>query len=147
VRDVALCGVWGREVHVTDGHRKYVRAPGADNMPLAMWSNRWSTMPIHALPDVRLPAPDERAALDRMPGSDIPVIRQPYAAGDRLPFWAGHRPDAPPRPHLLYDIDEDPAETHDLTCTAVEREMLDLMHHALASVHAPAEQFARLGLR
>jgi arylsulfatase A-like enzyme len=88
VRDYALTGVWGREVHVVDGRRKYARAPVPENEPLSMWSNRWSTMPVSGLPQLRLPPPDDRAYLDRMPGSRIPVIRQPFRAGDLLPFWA-----------------------------------------------------------
>ena len=51
-------------------------------MPLSMWSNRWSTMPVHkGLEDfMKFPKPDRRAALDFMPGSDVPVIRQPFEA-------------------------------------------------------------------
>ena len=40
------------------------------------------------------------------PGTEIPVIRQPYAAGDRTPFGAGG-----PRivgQHHLYDVVDDP---------------------------------------
>ena len=48
VREHALSGVWGREVHLINDRSKYVRAPDGDNTPLSMWSNRWSTMPIHA---------------------------------------------------------------------------------------------------
>ena len=83
-----LAGIWGREVHVIDGEHKYARGPAADNAPLSMWSNRWSTMPIPTMPDLRLPRPDRRATLDFMPGSDVPVIRQPFQPGDLLPFWA-----------------------------------------------------------
>src|SRR5262249_24901668 len=43
VRDHALAGVWGREVHLIDGRRKYARAPAGANAPLGVWSNRWST--------------------------------------------------------------------------------------------------------
>ena len=64
-------------------------------------------MPIPAYPDVRLPRPDRRATLETMPGTDVPVIRQPFVAGDRLPFWAGA---APPRDTLLFDTDLDPDE-------------------------------------
>ncbi len=72
VRDHALSGVWGREVHLITDTVKYVRAPQGDNAPLSMWSNRWSTMPIHGHPDLRLPPPDDRAVLDHMPGSNDP---------------------------------------------------------------------------
>ena len=51
VRDWALAGVWGREVHVVDGRTKYARAPKPGNEPLSMWSNRWSTMPVSGCRD------------------------------------------------------------------------------------------------
>ena len=91
IRDWAIGGVYGNWVQVTDGRRKYARAPVDDNFPLSMWSNRWSTMPVHkGLADfMRFPNPDRRATLDFMPGSDVPVIRQPFEAGDLLPFWVG----------------------------------------------------------
>jgi arylsulfatase A-like enzyme len=143
VREFALTGVWGREVHVTDGHRKYARAPVAENRPLAMWSNRWSTMPVPAFPDLRLPRPDRRARLDYMPGSDVPVIRQPFAAGDPVPYWAAT---GRARGHLLFDLDEDPAEEHDQAGTRAEADAEELLRVALASVDAPVEQYERLGL-
>jgi hypothetical protein len=108
-----------------------------------MWSNRWSTMPIPAFPDLRLPRPNRRARLDYMPGSDVPVIRQPFDAGDPIPFWAvtGHD-----REHLLFDLDEDPAEDRNLAGSRAEDEAEEMLRRALASVDAPAEQYERLGL-
>jgi hypothetical protein len=82
--------VLGSPCGITDGRLRYLRGCGESNFPLAMWSNRWSTMPTPAFPQIRLPRPDARATLHRMPGTDVPVIRQPFEAGDRLPFWAGH---------------------------------------------------------
>ncbi|MFT3854404.1 MAG: sulfatase [Ilumatobacteraceae bacterium] len=144
IREWALMGIWGREVHVTDGRTKYARAPESINAPLSMWSNRWSTMPVHALPDVRLPKPDGRAFLDTMPGSGVPVIRQPFAAGDPVPFWAASRFTG----NHLWDVDEDPDETHDLAGADArrEREALDRLRAALDEVEAPDDQYARLGV-
>jgi hypothetical protein len=107
-----------------------------------MWSNRWSTMPIHAFPELRLPRPDGRAVLDRMPGSDVPVIRQPFAAGDLLPYWASRSMDG----NHLWDLAEDPGEDHDLAGTAAEKEAVDLLRTALEAVEAPSDQFERLAL-
>ena len=97
-------------MQVTDGRHKYARAPVDDNFPLSMWSNRWSTMPVHkGLEDyMRFPNPDRRATLDFMPGSDVPVIRQPFESGDVLPFWAGGARNV--GRHHLYDLDVDPDE-------------------------------------
>ncbi len=144
VRDWAIGGVFGNWVQVTDGRRKYARAPDGDNFPLSMWSNRWSTMPTHVPGFGGLPAPDDRASLDFMPGSTAPVIRQPFMPGDLLPFWAAN--DRIVDDHHLYDLDVDPDEQEPRSGGAMETEMLDLLRTALDEVDAPAEQLARLGL-
>jgi arylsulfatase A-like enzyme len=145
VREFALCGIWGREVHVADATRTYAKAPVATNRPLSMFSNRWSTMPIHAFPDVRLPRPDRRARLDRLPGSDVPVIRQPFDPSDAVPFWAIARF----RGDVLYDRFEHEA-TGELRNTASDlaatKEMTELLVEALRSIEAPDEQLERLGI-
>jgi arylsulfatase A-like enzyme len=143
VRDWALAGIWGREVTVVgDDGTKYVRAPAGDNAPLSMWSNRWSTMPIHRAPDIRLPRPDDRAWLDRMPGSTVPVIRQPFQPGDLLPFWGYGRFSG----NHLFAVDDDPAEEHDLAGSPREKAAADLVREALLSIDAPTEHLDRLGL-
>jgi arylsulfatase A-like enzyme len=143
VREIALAGVWGREVQVIgeDGTR-YSRAPAGDNAPLSMWSNRWSTMPIHAFPEIRLPRPDRRAWLDHMPGSDVPVIRQPFDPSDSLPFWATTQFDG----NHLYDTADDPGEDRNLAGEPIERHAVDMLRAALEEVEAPTEQMERLGL-
>jgi arylsulfatase A-like enzyme len=141
VREWVLAGIWGREVHLIADHAKYVRAPAGANEPLSMWSNRWSTMPVHSYPDVRLPLPDDRAVLDRMPGSKVPVIRQPFMANDFLPFWAYTEFAGT----LAFDLAEDPTEDHNRADQKLGRELADLLHDALREVDAPSDQFARLG--
>ncbi len=144
VREWALGGVYGNWVQVTDGHRKYARGAAGDNFPLSMWSNRWSTMPVPGFDGaLLLPRPDRRARLDFMPGTEVPVIRQPFAPGDRVPFWVGR---GCVDVHHLYDLDVDPSEDEDLAGTQREGEMLELLRAALAAVEAPDEQYARLGL-
>jgi len=143
VREWAIGGVWGNWVQVTDGRRKYARAPVEGNRPLTMWSNRWSTMPLHVTGFGPLPPPDARAELAFMPGSSVPVIRQPFGPGDRLPFWAMTRPGE----HHLYDVTVDPDEAENRAGEARARDdMVDLLRTALDEVEAPADQYARLGL-
>jgi hypothetical protein len=144
VRDWALCGVWGREVHVIDRARTYAKAPVEGNRPLAMYSNRWSTMPVHAFPDLRLPRPDGRATLDRAPGGEVPVMRQPFDPSDHVPFWAMGRF----RGDLLYDHAAIAAGEPfaDRAADSATAEMTDLLVEALRAVDAPAEQVARLGV-
>ena len=143
VRDWAIGGVFGNWVQVTDGRRVYARAPEGENFPLSMWSNRWSTMPVHVSGVRELPKPDSRAFLDRMPGSTVPVIRQPFQPGDALPFWV-HRANV--GQHHLYDVDVDPDERENRVGERLEAEMQDLLRAALADVEAPVEHLDRLGL-
>jgi arylsulfatase A-like enzyme len=147
VREWAIGGVYGNWIQVTDGRRKYARAPVDANMPLSMWSNRWSTMPIHGgLAQFRtFPNPDRRAVLDYVPGSDVPVIRQPFAAGDPLPFWAGGARNV--GRHHLYDVSVDPDEHENRHGEpTVESEMIELLRTALDEVEAPDEHLVRLGI-
>jgi arylsulfatase A-like enzyme len=143
VRDHVLAGVWGREVHLIERDRKYARAPVRANAPLAMYSNRWSTMPTHVLPTAReLPLPDDRAMLDRMPGSGVPVLRQIWEAGDAVPYWAATRF----RGSELYDLAADPAEERNLAGGPEEAAAAASLARALADFQAPEVQFRRLGL-
>src|SRR5205823_1372667 len=107
-------------------------------------SNRWSTMPTHGALDPRLalPLPDQRAFLDRMPGSDVPVIHQRWEAGEAIPFWGRYRPSG----NHAYDLAVDPAEDVDLAGSALEADLAKLLREALAQLQAPGTQFDRLGL-
>jgi hypothetical protein len=108
-----------------------------------MWSNRWSTMPVHGMHQLRLPPPDRRARLDFMPGSDIPVIRQPFERGDPLPYWSyGGKAGE----HELFDVAEDPDEERNLAGSPDEKRAIDLLRAALDEVEAPADQLERLGV-
>ncbi len=144
VRDWAVAGIWGREVHlITEEGLKYARGPKGDNGPLSMWSNRWSTMPVPQLPEVKLPLPDHRARLDAMPGTSVPVLRQPFAPGDPLPFWGLGRFE---QGDQLHDVVEDPSEERNLISTPKEKQLADLLADALRALEAPGEQLERLGL-
>jgi arylsulfatase A-like enzyme len=149
VRDLALFGYWGRHVGITNGRYRYLRGCGDENYPLSMWSNRWSTMPVAPFPQLRLPRPDGRATLRHMPGTDVPVICQPFEAGDPLPFWAGTRP---PTESYLFDTDVDPTETENRAgdtraMDTVEKDMLDALATELRRIEAPADLLERIGVR
>jgi arylsulfatase A-like enzyme len=143
IRQLALFGYWGRHVGVTDGRMRYLRGCGDSNFPLSMWSNRWSTMPIPAFPQIRLPRPDSRAVLRQMPGTDVPVIWQPFEPGDALPFWAGQ---VPPSDSHLFDVDVDPEEGEDRVGTTGEAEMIDGLATILREISAPEDLLERVGL-
>jgi arylsulfatase A-like enzyme len=142
VRDWLLTGVWGREVQLVTDTWRYTRGPQGTNYPHSMWSNRWSTMPIAAYPNYKMPMPDGRAVLDYMPGSTIPVIRQPFVEGDMLPFWAS----AKQYETLLFNRYEDPAESVNRINDSIAKDAEELLRVALTEIDAPAEQFERLAL-
>ncbi len=89
-----------------------------------------------------MPPPDDRAVLDRMPGARIPVIRQPYRAGDLLPFWAMGKFAG----NHLYRVRDDPAEEANLAGTSEEKRAAEKLRAALIEMEAPAEQIERLAL-
>ncbi len=141
VREWAIGGVFGNWVQITDGRHKYARGPVGDQFPLSMWSNRWSTMPVHMAGVVELPLPDQRATLATMPGTDVPVIRQPFAAGDHLPLWVGK---AAIDNDYLFDLSVDPDETENRVGESIEADMQELLRTALVQLDAPDDQFTRL---
>jgi len=143
IRDCAVMGIWGCEVQITDGRHKYVRAPNAENRPLSMWSNRWSSITPYNSEVARLPNPDRRAFLDYMPATDCPVIRQPYAVGDRTSMFAAARQN---RDSLLYDVDNDPEERENRSGEPIEKQLAEMLRAALIELGAPDEQLERLGL-
>ena len=142
IRDLVLTGWWGREVNIIVDGWKYTRSPAGANAPLSMWSNRWSTMPVPRLPKLALPRPDARAFLDHMPGSEVPVIRQPFSEGDMLPYWALGKL----RGNHLFNLRDDPQEEHDLAGSPMERDLVGRLRKALQEIEAPDDQFVRLGL-
>jgi hypothetical protein len=72
----------------------------------------------------------------------VPVIRQPFRAGDFLPYWAyggfvGNH---------LYDLRNDPDEEENLAGTPLEKDLADRLREGLREVQAPDDQLERLGL-
>ena len=100
-------------------------------------------MPINGRPKLRLPLPDDRAVLDRMPGSKVPVIRQPFVAGDLLPYWAI----GPFSGNHLYDLRNDPDEDENRAGERREAEAADRLREALLKIEAPGDHLVRLGLQ
>ncbi|MGH9080580.1 MAG: sulfatase [Acidimicrobiales bacterium] len=141
IRELALFGYWGRHVGVTDGRVRYLRGCGEENLPLSVWSNRWSTMPIHPLPQLRLPRPDHRATLEEMPGTGVPVIRQPFGRGDDLPYWAGLRP---PSGSYVFDTGVDPGELENRAGGRQEAAMADALSVELRRIGAPTDLLERI---
>lgn len=141
-REQSLFGGFGRRVNWTDGRRVYMRAPmSADNQPLHLYTNRWSTAPWW-----QIPVPDDRTEFGPfIPNSDMPVGRQPLNTEEmrRVNIPAE---DLAAEGSYLFDIEEDPGETTSLVGTALEEEVAAELEGAMESQNAPPEQFERLGL-
>ena len=100
-------------------------------------------MPVHGVPDeLLMPRLDARAFLDRMPGSTIPVLRQPFRPGDLIPFWGAGRFSG----SHLFDLRDDPAEERNLAGSAREQDLAERLRAALLAIDAPSDQLERLGL-
>jgi hypothetical protein len=78
-----------------------------------------------------------------MPGTGVPVIRQPFGPGDRLPFWAGGRP---PTASYLFDTGIDPEERENRAGSRDEEAMADALSVELRRISAPPELRERVGL-
>lgn len=140
VREAGLFGMHGAHVSVTDGRYVYMRAPGGDgNKPLY----EYTLMPTHMR---RTFATEELAGrteltegFPHMKGcSVLRIACEKAAVGTAGPENAGR--------HLLYDLQEDPKQTTPLQDAEVEARMIELLRKALQEVHAPPEQYTRLGL-
>ena len=145
IREWAIGGVWGNWVQITDGNHKYARSAVESNYPISIYSNRWSTMPIHVNGIMGMPPPDQRAYLDTMPGTDMPVLRQPFEYGDQMPIWAFG--DRAVGKHYLFDIATDPDEQENRIGEKTESDMIELLRVALTELEAPSDHFERIGLR
>ncbi len=78
-----------------------------------------------------------------MPGSDVPVIRQPFKPGDRCRTGRSVRERAN---ITCYRLDNDPGETENRLGSQDETDMIELLRVALKTIEAPEEQFDRLGI-
>jgi hypothetical protein len=78
-----------------------------------------------------------------MPGTQVPVISQPFEPGDQLPFWAGH---LPPSDSHLFDTEADPTEMENQLGTSMEREMLEAVASELRGIQAPKDLLERIGV-
>jgi hypothetical protein len=78
-----------------------------------------------------------------MPGSSVPVIRQPFEKDDPVPFWAmmgSFHGDH------LFDRVNDPDESHNVASDALVSQAKEALREALRKIEAPEEQLTRLGL-
>ena len=113
-----------------DADGKYIRGVEGENTDISVWSNRWSTMPVHAFPRLSLARPDSRADLDNMPGSDVPANRSPPTTWQTVPSsrQAGRREPGrnsttPPTPgnRTTWSTHSEPTTTQNCSATPSPR--------------------------
>ena len=76
-----------------------------------------------------------------MPGTEVPVIRQPFEPGDALPFWAAM---GSSNGSCLFDVDTDPGEAENQVGGRREGEFADALAGELRRIHAPADILERV---
>ena len=101
-------------------------------------------MPVRIAPNLHRIRPNMRATLERAPGGEVPVIRQPFDPSDSLPFWARGEFHG----DLLYNRFEPELDggVRNISGGAETREMTELLAEALRAIDAPDEQLSRLGI-
>jgi arylsulfatase A-like enzyme len=135
VREAGLFGLHGGHVNVTDGRYVYMRAPapGQPNEPLYQYTH----MPAHMRNAFSL---EEMQAMEIAPPfrftKGCPTMKLP---GHGWKCAHNFRT-------MLFNIDADPRQEHELDDPAVEERMLQLLRQCMRESEAPAEQYERLGV-
>lgn len=136
VREAALFGLHGAHVNVTDGRYVYMRAPASrDNTPLynytLMPTHMRSRFSVQELQEIELAEP-----LSFTKG--VRTMKIPAAGYNHYHAFGT----------LLYDTHSDPLQQKPLTGQPdIEARMIGLLEALMADNDAPAEQYARLGLK
>ncbi len=144
VREWAIGGVYGNWVQVTDGRRKYARGAAGENFPLTCGRTGGRPCPSTASrtrSGCRRPTGGPGSA--SCPGRTYPSscsLSSPVTASRS--GWAT----TPSTRTSSSTCHEDPDENENLTGTAAEADMVELLRVALRAVAAPNEQFERLGV-
>jgi len=136
VREGGLFGLHGAQVNVTDGRYVYMRGPASpENCPLFNYTVMPTAMrgflPAESLQAATLAAPFEFT-------KGQPTLK--------LPVHARMAPDSDLRRTFLFDLENDPGQTHPLQDPSAESRMTELMIRLMQEAEAPEEQYERLGL-
>lgn len=133
VREAALFGYHGRSINVTVGRYVYLRAPvqGGEKV----------------LFNYTLTPTKMRGYLDIDNFKNI-TVAEPFSFTKGCQTLKLPVPQATPQnpQHLLFDLQNDPAQEHPLNNEKVEAQMIEQMKRLMQECDAPAEQFARVGL-
>jgi len=143
VREASIYGVMGGHVNVTDGQFTYMRANVTpDNTPLF----DYTLMPTHMQSRF---SPRELQQWEQSEGfgfmKGCQVMKIPSRTHPLLTS-ADHPSGRARLSTLLFDLQNDPAQTAPITDVETEVRMIKLMLREMARNECPAEQYERLGL-
>lgn len=135
VRETAIFGMHGGHVNITDGRYVYMRAPvNRDNSPLF----QYTLMPTH----MRAPfAVTDFAQAEMAP--PYPFQKGARTMKIRNTTWVARDRQFDT---MLWDTQDCPDQTHECQDPSVEARMIAQLTRDMRAVHAPSEQFTRLGL-
>ncbi|MEO1089762.1 MAG: sulfatase [Pseudomonadota bacterium] len=141
-REVALYGVFGGALNVTDGRHTYFRYP-ADMEAAPLFE--YTLMPMHAR---SLFTVEELVAAELVRGFDftrgVPLLRIPARADARRPpMQGGGFADCR---DALYDLQTDPGQTRPITDPSVTTRLLDAAVDEMRRHDAPRELYTRFAL-
>lgn len=143
VRDAALFGTWGGQVNLADGRHVYMRGTQRPGVAL----HEYTLMParMRRLFSREELAPDRVALCGPLPFTKgMPVLRVRHTGG---PLDGVVPPDNPETARtLLFDLARDPRQQAPLADPALEARLAARLAAGMRAVHAPPEQFERLGL-
>lgn len=134
VRTAAIFGYTNHYLNVTDGRYVYMRAQDP-NYQGPLWS--YTLDPAHM--NARFSVEELRSAelVDPLPFSKgVPVMRYAAETGRDITGRLGS---------LLYDLQNDPKQEQPCEDAAVEAHLTEIARGLMAAVHAPAEQYRRVG--
>lgn len=136
IHDYALYGTFGCAVNVCDGHYTYMRG-GRDQSQCFEYTTSLTTI-RNWLGKGRGDEIESGRYLEHVP---YPVYRVPSGP------WALMSDDTYANEDHLFDVQNDPGQTHEVTDEGVLARMEALLVRALHENEAPVEQYVRLGLK
>jgi arylsulfatase A-like enzyme len=136
VREVALYGIFGGHVNITDGRYVYMRAPNEENEPLFHYTH----MPSHMN---SLFSTDELKMMQWHQGFNFtkgcPVMKIPSKGGKGLRNFEDLKT-------KLFDLEKDPGQKNQIKDETVENCFIEKLISMMKATDAPQEQYTRLGL-
>ena len=135
IRETALFGVHGGHINITDGRYVYMKAPASEeNTPLYEYTD----MPCHMRDPFSVQELSQAELIDGFPHMNGAKVMKIPTRTYFSAYKYGTR---------LYDLQQDPQETHPIEDAAVVRRLENAMVRMMKENEAPKEQYERIGLK